>query len=244
MNIIKGMDRIVLVIAIISIVFGFAAGYQIYWDSKSVKIYSDDEKPPVGYIYQGSFPSDLYGMSTLQTFKPYKAYRMIRDGKANVVHLSAFSHPNVVTGQDQIPGAVTRGTTVRRVNEWCRSLVDGEQIDGECFELPQFLEGAIGKSQSGREYPPLKPGYYKIMEPAFSYMVLGQYPAKGSNQLISKEWISQARSRWDVYVSQYGEIPPQGTSAIMGQDVGEFGTDANVACFRYGGYVERLIAWN
>ena len=173
-----------------------------------------------------------------------EAYRMIRDGKANVVHLSAFSHPNVVTGQDQIPGAVTRETTVRRINEWCRPLVDGEKIDGECFELPQFLEGAIAKSQSGREYPPLKPGHYKIMEPAFSYMVLGQYPAKGSNQLISKEWISKARSRWDAYVSQHGEVPPQDTSAIMGQDVGEFGTDANVTCFRYGGYVEKLIAWS
>jgi hypothetical protein len=30
----------------------------------------------------------------------------------------------------------------------------------------------------------------------------------------------------------------------MGQDVGEFGTDSNVACFRYGGFVERLIIWN
>ena len=29
----------------------------------------------------------------------------------------------------------------------------------------------------------------------------------------------------------------------MGQDVGEFGTDENVSCFRYGGYVERLIVW-
>jgi hypothetical protein len=79
------------------------------------------------------------------------------------------------------------------------------------------------------------------MEPAFSYMVLGQYPAKGSNQLISKEWISRARSRWDAYVSQQGEVPSQGTSGIMGLDVGELGSDANVACFRSGGYVELLI---
>jgi hypothetical protein len=29
----------------------------------------------------------------------------------------------------------------------------------------------------------------------------------------------------------------------MGQDVGEFGTDANVACFRYGGFVEQFVVW-
>ena len=173
-----------------------------------------------------------------------EAYRMIRDGKANVIPLSAFSHPNVVTGQDQIPGAVTRETTVRRINEWCRPLIDGEKPDGECFELPQFLEGVTAKSQSGREYPPLKPGFYKIMEPAFSYMVLGQYPAKGSNQLISKEWISKARSRWDAYVSQHGEVPPANTFGVMGVDVGEFGTDANAVCFRYGGFVEQVVTWS
>jgi len=123
-------------------------------------------------------------------------------------------------------------------------LVEGEPKDGECFELPTFLEGAIAKSQSGSEYPPLQPGYYKIVEPALSYMVLGRYPAQASTQLISKEWISKARSRWDLYVAKHGEIPPEGTAAIMGQDVGEFGSDANVACFRYGGYVEKLVAWS
>lgn len=172
-----------------------------------------------------------------------EAYRMIRDRRASVVKLSAFNHPNVVTGRDEIPGAVTRETTIRRINEWCRPLADGEQIDGECFKLPVFLEGQTAKSQSGQEYPPLKPGYYKIMEPAFSYMVLGQYPAQASTQLISREWISGARARWDAYVLEHGEIPPRHTMATMGLDIGEFGTDANVACFRYGGFVERLITW-
>jgi hypothetical protein len=173
-----------------------------------------------------------------------EAYRMERDGRASVVKLSAFNHPNVVTGNDVIPGAVTRDTTARRINEWTRPLVEGEQKDGECFELPLFLEGDIAKSQSGQEYPPLKTGWYKIMEPAFSYMVLGEYPAHGSNQLISKEWVAKARSRWDVYVAENGEIPPVGTSAIMGQDVGEFGSDSNVACFRYGGFVEKMVTWS
>jgi len=172
-----------------------------------------------------------------------EAYRMERDGRANVVSLSAFNHPNVVSGLDKIPGAVTRETTVRRINEWCRPLAAGEKPDGECFELPEFLAGVVAKSQSGGEYPPLRAGWYRVTEPAFNYMVLGEYPAQGVDQLISKEWISRARARWDTYVAQQGDRPTVGASAILGLDVGEFGTDANAACFRWGGYVERLVVW-
>jgi len=171
------------------------------------------------------------------------AYRMIRDNRANVVYLSAFNHPNVITGEDIIPGAVTREATVRRINQWTRPLAEGENIDSECYKLPDFLVGAVAKSQSGVGFPPLKAGYYKIMEPAFSYMVLGRYPAKGSNQLISEEWVSKARARWDAYVSENGERPPQGSMAVMGLDVAEFGADLNSACFRYGGWVERFLIW-
>ena len=170
-------------------------------------------------------------------------YRMIREDRANLVRLSALDHPNVVEGADRIKGAVTRATTVRRINEWCRPLTKGERQDGECFQLPDYLAGAVAESLSGRQYPPLAPGVYKIMEPAFSYMVLGQYPSQASNQLISREWIARARARWDSYVSDRGEVPPQGAVGVMGQDVGEFGTDANALCFRYGGFVERLVIW-
>jgi hypothetical protein len=173
-----------------------------------------------------------------------EVYRMERDGRANVVRLSAFNHPNVVKGENIIPGAVTKETTVRRINEWCRPLVEGEQHNTECFELPAYLEGAVAKSLSGQEYLPLKSGHYRIMDPAFYYMVLGRYPAQGSNQLISREWIARARGNWDGYVSEKGEQPPQGIYATCGLDVGEFGTDANVMCFRYGSFVERLISWN
>lgn len=170
-------------------------------------------------------------------------YLMERDNLANVVHLSAFSHPNVMTGEDKIPGAVTRETTVRRINLWCRHLAYDEKPDSECFELPPFLIGATAKDANNRPYKPLKAGFYKIMEPAFAYMVLGQYPGQGSAQLISKEWISKARSRWDAYVAEHGEKPPEGTAAIMGLDVAELGGDSNCACFRYGGYVAQLVSW-
>jgi len=172
-----------------------------------------------------------------------EVYRMSRDRRAKVVSLSAFNHPNVIEGRDVIPGAVTRETTVRRINQWCRPLAEGEPVDGECFRLPEFLEGAMASTQDGRVYEPLRPGCYKIMEPLFSYMVLGEYPSKGSAQLISREWVLQARQRWDAWVMENGERAPRHAMAVMGLDVGEFGSDANAACFRAGGFVERLATW-
>ena len=172
-----------------------------------------------------------------------EVYRMERDGRANVVSLSAFNHPNVISGEDTIPGAVDRSTTVRRIHQWCRPLTDREQPDSNCFELPDFLVGAMALDQSGKQLPPLQPGHYKITEQAFSYMVLGRYPTQSSIQLISREWINRARARWDTYVADHGEIPPECTKSIMGLDIGEYGADSNVACFRYGGYVAPLISW-
>lgn len=113
----------------------------------------------------------------------------------------------------------------------------------DCFELPKFLEGCIAKSSAGNLYPPLKPGWYRVLEPAFSYMVLGQYPAQAENQLISGEWLANARTRWDVYVQEHGEVPPEYTPGVMGLDVAEFGSDTNCLATRYGGFVEQIIAW-
>jgi hypothetical protein len=159
-----------------------------------------------------------------------EAYRMERDGRANVIKLASFNHPNVVNGDNSIPAALTRETTVRRINQWGRPLVEGESGGGDCFELATYLAGSVAMDQSGRDYPPLMPGCYKIMDPALSYMVLGQYPSQGSTQLISKEWIARARSRWDTYVLEHGEKSPAGTSGAMGLGVAEYGTDVNATC--------------
>jgi len=170
-------------------------------------------------------------------------YRMERDGLANVVSLSAFNHPNVVSGEGLIPGAVDRETTVRRVNQWCRKLVEGEAVDEGCFELPKFLEGCEARDQRGRVYAPLRGGYYRVDNPAFSYMVMGKYPAQGTNQLISKEWTTAARVRWDLYIERFGEVPPQGSVGVMGVDPGELGDDMTQNCFRYGGWVDKFKGW-
>jgi hypothetical protein len=74
-------------------------------------------------------------------------------------------------------------------------------------------------------------------------MVLGQYPAQGTNQLISNEWISRARARYDMYVLEQGDVPPTGAKGIMGLDVAEMGDDLNVAVGRYGGYLTAFDKW-
>jgi len=172
-------------------------------------------------------------------------YRHERNHTANVIHLSAFNHPNVITGNDLIPGAVNREITVQRINEWCRPLAAEEKQSINTFELPSFLKGATARKKgSDEKYPPLKGGHYFVNEPAFFYMVLGEYSPQPEQQLISREWVDAARSRWDLYVSKNGERPPEGTKPIIGADIAEFGRDNNVRCARYGGYVSRLRKWS
>ena len=171
-------------------------------------------------------------------------YRMERDGLANVVTLSAFNHPNVISGNIVIPGgAVDRETTVRRINQWCRPLKQGEPVDNESFDLPDYLVGAQARSQKGVLYPPLQAGKYKIVDAAFSYMVLGRYPAQAINQLISREWTAAARARWDLYVTKFGQVPPKDVRGMMGLDPAEMGDDMTDCCFRYGGWVDAFVEW-
>jgi hypothetical protein len=167
-------------------------------------------------------------------------YLKERDRQANVVHLSAFNHPNVTTGKDIIPGAVDRSITMRRINEWTRTLQPDETPDHECFKVPDFLVGKQAVALDGRTYEPLPDGWRKIRNPSFAYMVLGQYPSQSETQLISEAWINNARTRWDAYVSTHGEIPPLGIDPVMGLDVAEQGGDNNAVCFRYGGYVGHI----
>lgn len=158
--------------------------------------------------------------------------------QAAVVHLSSFNHPNVQTGRNVIPGAVDRDTTIRRINEWTRPLMinENEEADG-VYDLPDYLVGCSATAPDGRAYPPLAAGKRKVESPEFSYMVLGEYPTQGEQQLISEDWISQARARYDLYLSTYGAIPPRDVKGILGLDIAEFGVDANVACTRYGGFI-------
>lgn len=167
-----------------------------------------------------------------------------RDGLANVVHLSAFDHPNVITGDDVYPGAVDRETTVRRINQWTRELRPEEKEGEDTFEVPQFLIGTTAIALDGKEYPPLPAGVRKIEDPAFAYMVLGLYPPQGEMQLINRAWVEEAVARWKMYVDQHGEVPPDGVHPVLAIDVAEMGADYNVACRRYASYVPRMDFWS
>ena len=175
---------------------------------------------------------------------------MVRKGIGNVVTLTEFDHPNVVQGPDKnglypIPGAITRSKVIQRTHAWTRPLQDSEIRDDSCFDLPEYLCGIEGvKDKAGNDLPSLLPGWRKVTSPEYSYMVLARFPGMGSRQLISMEWINSAIARRHSYISEYGEIPPTETKAVMGMDVAEFGSDANCAVFRYGGYVEPLITWS
>lgn len=200
-------------------------------------------------VYKGIESCMSGGMNRLLImFNPRQkagmVWNMEMEGRANVVEVSAFNHPNVVTGEDVIPGAVDREKTGRRVNKWCRPLVTGEEPDDSCFILPEHLEGYVAKSESGVPYPPLKPGWYKILDPEFYYMVLGIYPILGENQLISEDDINRAFANYRKYEAEFGDQPPQGTRPRMALDPAEFGPDYNMVCLRYGSYVPRMKFWN
>lgn len=171
-------------------------------------------------------------------------FRHERDHTGHIIHISAFNHPNVITGENVIPGAVTRESTVQKINDWCRPLNKDEKPSVNTFELPAFLIGATTDKPSGDGfYPPLKAGHYFVNEQAFHYIVLGQYPPQPEQQLNSREWVNKARARWDLYVAKYGEIPPN-IKPILGGDVAEFGKDYNICAARYGGFIPRLKKWN
>lgn len=170
-------------------------------------------------------------------------YEFERSRGAVIVTLSAFDHPNVITGENQIPGAVTRDVTVRRINEWSRPLISGEDAsEGGTFEVPEYLVGCQVRRRDGTLYEPLEGGVRKVTDTQMFYMVLGEYPPTADERLIQDEWIEAARERWDGYVALYGEIPPA-AQPVMGQDVAQGGGDFNVAYLRYGGFVTKPKRW-
>lgn len=181
-------------------------------------------------------------------FNPRSEYgpagKMEKQRVGHVCELSAFNHPNVITGDDVIPGAVTRAKTISRINQWTRALAPDEKRDRECFEVPTFLVGETCTSSDGTTYAPLPAGLRKVTNPSFFYMVLGIYPPQAETQLVSRVWVDAAISRWLTYVSVYGEVPPT-PSGLAGLDVAEFGKDWNILCYRFGGFVPRLKdRWN
>lgn len=173
------------------------------------------------------------------------AYRKIKNGQASVVNLSVFRHPNVVTGKQIVPGACDRDTTIKRINEWSEPLRPGERPDQVgAFEVPDFLVGCTAKNDAGIPYPPLTGGHRTVTDSRLSYMVLGEYPPEGANQLISEVRWDNAVLRWQIWKQNYGDKPPQGITPVLGLDAADEGEDGNALIERYGSWVSELDTWS
>lgn len=172
-------------------------------------------------------------------------YRQIIEQRVHVIYISAFDHPNVMTGEESIKGAVSRSKTIARIHEWSRPLRLDEEIDENvCFEVPAFLVGETAVDNKGTVYPPLQGGWRRITNPQMYYKVLGRYPAEGENQLFGEADIAAAVTRWKLYVDRHGETPPAFVQPIMGLDVASDGPDSSCAAFRYGGFIPSLEKWS
>lgn len=171
--------------------------------------------------------------------------QMVKKKQGNVIYLTAFEHPNVITGEDVIPGAVSRNITVERINDMTEALAPNERPDIECFEVPEFLVNATAPTKSGGIYPPLPAGWRRVKNPEFFYKVLGKYPPQSEMQLISRAWVDAAISRYMSYVARFGETPPPGVAPIIGLDVADSPNgDMNAMTKRYGGWVAPIQTWH
>ena len=222
-------------------------------------------------VYRGIESCMSGGLARLLVlFNPRAAmgpvFQLVRNRRANVVTLDAFHHPNVVEGREVVPGAVTREKTVLRVAEW--SAVDGRRETGDraredaqaredararedahrgagWFRVPGFLDGAVARRADGSLTSPLVGDEWRHVEnPALAYMVLAEFPGQAENQLISRAWVEAAQARWQAWRAMHGNRPPEGVAPVLGQDVAEFGSDRNVCCARYGGWVVFEPPWN
>lgn len=166
-------------------------------------------------------------------------WKMEQSGNVEVITLSAFNHPNVTSGVNKLHGAVTREVTVERTNLWTVEVKEGESTDTTCFELPRFLEGEKCKG-----FPPLSPGWRRIINPDYYIMVLGIYPNMASNQLISINWIDDAVARQKAYIREKGaEYIKLLCRPKLGLDVAEVG-DNNALASRHGNFLAPIKVWN
>lgn len=153
-------------------------------------------------------------------------YNAFTDEKYHTITVSAFDHPNVVSGKNKIPGSVTREVTEDRIKKWSRPLQADEVPDASCFEVPQYFGGSLGGQ------------IRKVTFPMLDVKTLARFPTQSEKALFNATWIEAARKRW--YEKEPIESPGR-----LSADVAEYGVDANcVFIRRENGWVSRPIRWN
>lgn len=177
-----------------------------------------------------------------------EAYRLTREQKAKHLHMSSFTHPNVITGKPVIPGGVSQESVVTGINEWAEWLPEDkvEKESDRFFELPDYLVGATAIAGNGREYIPLRAGWYRIIDPMIATTILGIYPPDSGGSAIRQEWLDQAASLWvAVQALNGGEIrPPIDSQPRMGYDVSGEGADNHSLSTRYQTWLAPIESWN
>lgn len=155
-------------------------------------------------------------------------YDAIKDPKYNVINISAFDHPNVITGKNLIPGSITREKTLERIKSWSRPLYDGERVDISTFTVPEYFKGKYGGTVR------------KVTNPFLEVKTLGRVPTQADDSLIGISYIQRAQDRW---VS----MPPddlEDTKGVAALDVAEFGADSNAWIIRKEYWVSEITRWN
>lgn len=129
---------------------------------------------------------------------------------AHTIIADAFSHPNVVTGQDIIPGAVTREKTLNRVHAWTRPYEEAVALNFTgygSYDVPEHLVGVSCLHEKTKEpLPPLSPGRRMVIDSRFSYMVLARYPGT-SIGMIYDTWVDV----WDSVEGDLKHLAENGT---------------------------------
>lgn len=185
------------------------------------------------------------------SFNPKKrygyVYNAIQSGRATVVKLCSFDHPNVIEGRIIVKGAVTRNYVVDKTNEWTVPVPDHEvRWDDDYppqgfFKLPDFLVGATSNTEIGQIHYPLKPGWRRVVDPQYSYKILGEYPPSGDNQLFTQESIDAAVIRH----AQMDWSKLSNLERTAGFDVADQGADGcSLSLFKGYNVLEKIIRWN
>lgn len=177
----------------IMIVFDEAAGVDIsFWDRASTMV-----------------ELGRHGHYFLAIYNPYDqscpAYMAEQSGRHTVIEMSALEHPNIIRGEEVIPGAITRVTVATRVHEECRLIQADEQPGPTAF----VWEGK----------------YYEAESPLFETQILGRWPSRA----VASVWSDRALE----FLQQPIPLNPDWLVQI-GCDPARFGDDRTAICIRKG----------
>jgi hypothetical protein len=148
-------------------------------------------------------------------YNPYDvscpAYSYEQSGRFTVLEMSALDHPNVLHGDEVVPGAITRPVVAERIRDECRVLEPEEQRPSNAFEFADTV--------------------WVPESPLFEVQVLGRWPSRSTSSV----WSDLALTR----VQETVEVDPKWLTQI-GCDPARFGDDRTAICVRKGRAVVHL----